>query len=200
VVRVYALSEEDVWLSDVHIRQVPTDPKKPQSPPKEAVSMVLPKMYYGGMAFRGPSQWLRRDSRDVARAIARGVEFKDTKWLASDVSLNVLTDEGRDRKSGDRRPARWIDYTGPLGNDWGGLVMFDHPSSPRYPTPLRVHPELPYFCYAFVQKDSYTISSDEPFDLTYRLLIHDGHPRRQVNERFARDFVEPPQVSWQRLR
>ena len=200
VVRVYALSEEDIWLFDVDVRQVPTDPQKPESPPKKAVSMVLPKIYYGGMSFRGASEWLGFDSKDVARAIARGVEFKAAKWLPPDVSLDVLTDEGGDRKSGDRSPARWIDYTGPLGDDWGGLVMFDHPSNPRYPTPLRVHPELPYFCYALVQNESYTVSSNEPLNLVYRFLIHSGHPRQQVNERFARDFVDPPKVSWQRLK
>jgi hypothetical protein len=200
VVRVYALSEEEIWLFDVDIRQVPTDPEKPERPPKQAVSMVLPKIYYGGMSFRGPSEWLGFDSKDVARAIARGVEFKDAKWLAPDVSLDVLTDEGRDRKSGDRSPARWIDYTGQLGDDWGGLVMFDHPSNPRYPTPLRVHPELPYFCYALVQNESYTVYSNEPLNLVYRFLIHSGHPRQQVNKRFARDFIDPPKVSWRRLK
>jgi hypothetical protein len=200
VLRVYALSEEEIWLFDVDILQVPTDPQKPQSPPKEAVSMVLPKIYYGGMSFRGPSEWLGFDSKDVARAIARGVEFKAAKWLPPEVSLDVLTDEGGNRKSGDRSPARWIDYTGPLGDDWGGLVMFDHPSNPRYPTPLRIHPELPYFCYALVQNEPYTISSDEPLNLVYRFLIHNGHPRQQVNERFARDFVDPPKVSWHRLK
>ena len=200
VIRIYALSEEDIWLFDVHIHQVPTDPQKPQSPPKKAVSMVLPKIYYGGMSFRGPSEWLGFNSKDVARAIASGVEFKDVKWLPPDVSLDVLTDEGRDRKSGDRNSARWIDYTGPLGDDWGGLVMFDHPSNPRYPTPLRVHPELPYFCYALVQNESYTVSSNEPLNLVYRFLIHSGRPRQQVNERFARDFVDPPRVRWRRLK
>ena len=122
----------------------------------------------------------------------------DAKWLATGVSLDVLTDAGGDRKSSDRNPARWIDYTGPLGDDWGGLVIFDHPSNPRYPTPLRVHPGLPYFCYAFVQNGPYTISSAEPLDLVYRFLIHSGRPSQRVNERFARDFVDPPKVSWQR--
>jgi len=200
VVRVYALGEEDIWLFDVHIHQVPTDPQNPERPPTKTVSMVLPKIYYGGMSFRGPSEWLRFNSKDVARAIARGVKFKDAKWLPQDVSLDVLTDKGGDRKSADRNSARWIDYTGPLGDDWGGLAMFDHPSNPRYPTPLRVHPELPYFCYALVQKESYTVSSDEPLNLVYRLLVHSGHPRRRVNERFARDFVDPPKVRWRRLK
>jgi hypothetical protein len=225
VVKLYALGEEGLWLFDVYVRQVPTNPEKPEkilrldaitaptplptesqkpqtSPPGGSILMVLPKVYYGGMAFRGTSEWLGSDSRDVARAIKRGVEFKDTEWLAPGVSLDVLTDQGGDRKSGDRSAARWIDYTGPLGgagNNWGGVVMFDHPSNPHYPTPLRVHPDLPYFCYAFTQNQPYIISSNEPLNLIYRFLVHNGHPQQQVNERFARDFTEPPKVSWQRL-
>ena len=222
VVRLYALDEEGMWLFDVYVRQVPTNPEKPdkilrldaitaptplpsevqkpQEPSEDAILMVLPKVYYGGMSFRGTSKWLGADSRDVARAIARGVEFKDAKWLSPDVSLDVLTDAGWNRKSGDRNPTRWIDYTGPLGDDWGGLVMIDHPSNPRYPTPLRVHPDLPYFCYAFTQNQPYTISSNDPLNLVYRFLIHNGHPKQEINERFARDFTEPPKVSWRRLK
>ena len=220
VVKLYALDEEGIWLFDVYVRQVPTNPEKPekilrldaltaptplpsevqkpQEPSEDAILMVLPKVYYGGMAFRGTSKWLRADAQDVARTIKRGVEFKDAEWLPQDVSLDVLTDQGGDRKSGDRNPAQWIDYTGPLDDDWGGVVMFDHPSNPRYPTQLRVHPELPYFCYAFVQNQPYTISSNEPLNMVYRFLIHNGHPKQEINERFARDFAEPPKVSWQR--
>lgn len=199
VVRIYSLSTDDVWLFDMHVSQVPVDPENPHTLPKEPVSMELQKLYYGGVSFRATSDWLRQNSRDVARAISRGVEFKGMNWLPPDVFLDILTSEGKDRKEGDRTQARWIDYTGPLGNEWGGMVMFDHPSNVRYPTPLRIHPDLPYYSWAFVQNELYTIYNDKPLEFVYRALIHNGHPNMELNERFANDFVNPPQITWQPL-
>jgi len=198
VVRLYNQSNKDIWIFDLFFRQVPVDPNNPNQSPKEIQKMELPKVYYGGMAFRGVSpEWLHRDF--IARDEKQLLKFKnDTKWLPPDVSLDILTSEGYDRKSSNGTPARWIDYTGPLGDEWGGLVMFDHPSNQRYPTPLRVHPDMPYFCYAFAKNEPYTITSEVPLNLTYRVYVHSRHPNKEVNEQIASDFVNPPKVVWQR--
>jgi len=197
-IRIWAHPAGHTWLFDVRTRQAPLDPARPDEAPGQSVTMVWAKVYYGGMAFRGTAEWLSRASKDVARALERGVEFPGYKWLPPDVSLDVLTSEGKDRVGGDRTAARWIDYTGPLNGDWGGVVMFDHPSNLRYPTPLRIHPELPYFCYALAHNEPVVIRGDQPLDLCYRILVHSGRPNRDLNEGFARDFAHPPQVIWER--
>ncbi len=195
VVKIYGLPGENVWLFDMYFSQVPVNPERPEvqptetttatvilkgkvmriteEQPKGTISMTIPKFQYGGMAFRGISD-----------------------WLSKDVSLEVLTSEGKTRLDADSTQARWIDYSGPVEKEWGGITIFDHPLNQRYPTPLRVHPELPYFCYSFVQNEPYIISSESPLGLIYRFLIHNGHPNKDVNERFAQDFVNPPEVSW----
>ena len=113
------------------------------------------------------------------------------------MNLDILTSEGKGREDGNATPARWIDYTGPLGEEWGGLVMFDHSSNVRYPTALRIHPTMPYFCYALAKDEPYTITSDSPLELSYRFLVHNGHPDKETNNRLAYDFVNPPEVTWQ---
>jgi hypothetical protein len=196
-IRLYALPPSDIWLFDLHIRQAPVDPERPDERPSQLLSMELEKLYYGGMSFRATSDWLRKDARDVVRALSRGVEFSGMNWLPENVALQVLTSEGKDRTEGDRTRARWIDYTGPLGGEWGGIAMFDHPSNLRYPTPLRIHPDLPYYSWAFVQNEPYTIRGDEPLQFLYRAVVHNGRPDIESNERLAADFVEPPRVEWQ---
>src|SRR3954451_20086318 len=114
--RIYSLPRDDVWLFDVRVRQTPVNSLRREPLPDESVSMEWQQALYGGMAFRGASE-----------------------WLPEEVLLDILTSEGKDRISANTTTARWIDYTGPLGNEWGGLVAFDHPANPRYPTPLRVH-------------------------------------------------------------
>lgn len=199
VIRTYDLMSEDVWLFDIDVTQIPVDPENPEQIPTPTATMELLQLYYGGMSYRGPSRWLRKDARDVIRSIERGVVFGDMNWLPEDVSLDILTREGKGRIEGDRTATGWVDFTGQLRAGWGGVAMFDHSSNLRYPTPVRIHPELPYFSWAFVQNEPYTITSDNPLTLRYRVLVHNGHPDRKMNERIAADYIDPPEVEWQPL-
>ena len=137
--------------------------------------MVLPPYRYGGMAYRGPDSFF-----------PEGV-------------LDVLTSEGYDRVRGDQEPARWVDLTGPIedGSDtYAGAAIFDHPSNVNHPTPARIHPtRLPFFCFVPSHDEEVTIGPDEPTVFRYRILIHDGHPDAERNERIWRDFAEPPTVA-----
>ena len=198
VIRIYAVPEEDGFLFDIYLTQMPVDPKKPKIIPtetttatvivdgkvqritkgesKSSVSMELLQYNYGGMTFRGTDEWLPKD-----------------------VPVDVLTSEGKTRVNGNESEAGWVDFTGPLGDNWGGLVMFDHPINQRYPTPVRIHPDIPYFCYNFTKNGPYTVTMDNPIRLVYRFLVHNGKPDKELNERIAGDFVNPPEIKWEAL-
>jgi len=199
-VRLYNKPDQNTWMFDLIFRQWPVDPEKPETLPAEARVMELQKVYYGGMSFRGVSPgWLYRDF--IAKNEDQLAKFdSETRWLNSSDTLDIMTDEGYNRKSGNGMPSRWIDYTGPLGNGWGGLVMFDHPLNKRYPTPLRIHPDMPYFCFAFAKNEPFAISSNDPLNLTYRVVVHNGRPDKETNEQLARDFTDPPRINWKPAR
>jgi len=196
IVRLYNRPEHENWLLDITFRQCPVDPENAGVLPSEKKVMELQQVYYGGMSFRGVSPgWLHREF--IARNKEQLEKFpSETKWLDASDSLDILTSEGFTRKSGNATPARWIDFTGPLSAGWGGLVMFDHPSNPRYPAPLRIHPDMPYFCFAFAKDGPYSVTSEKPMVLTYRIIVHNGHPDREFNEQAARDFSDPPEIIW----
>jgi hypothetical protein len=129
---------------------------------------------YGGMAYRGPDSFLPREV------------------------LDVLTSEGLDRRRGDQKPARWVDLTGPIADgssDYAGAMMADHPDNPHHPTVARIHPtSLPFFCFVPAHDEKLVIDTDKPTVFRYRILIHDGHPDGDLDERIWRDFAEPPRV------
>jgi Methane oxygenase PmoA len=133
---------------------------------------ILPYRY-GGMAYRGPEPFVKG-------------------------TLDVLTSEGKHRKDGDQKPARWVDLTGPIadGSDkYAGAMIADHPSNPHYPNVVRIHPTtLPFFSYVPAYDKPLTIAVDTPTVFRYRVLIHDGHPDPVLDDRVARDFAEPPVV------
>jgi len=128
---------------------------------------------YGGMAYRGPEPFVKG-------------------------TLDVLTSDGKHRRDGDQKPARWVDLTGPVadGSDtYAGAMIADHPSNPRAPSVARIHPTtLPFFCFVPAYSAALTIAADAPTTFRYRVLIHDGHPDAAVDERAWRDFAEPPSV------
>ena len=134
--------------------------------------VVLAKYPYGGMAYRGRPEWLGA---------------KRPRIEASD---------GYDARKGRTEGARWVDMAGvlPTGGE-AGLTMIDHPSNPTYPTAVRIHPSMPYVCFAFAQRDAYTIKAGESLELRYRCVVHDGPPDRKLNDRWAADFVDPPKVT-----
>jgi len=141
-----------------------------------AGDITLGKIHYGGIGFRG---------RD--------------EWDGPNAPVLALTSEGKRRKDGNATNARWVDYTGPLpGNHWGGIILMDHPSNPRHPNRVRIHPTMCFFSATLVQTAPYTIERDKPLVLRYRLALHDGKPDRALAERLFADFAHPPKVEIRR--
>ena len=129
---------------------------------------------YGGMAYRGPEPFYHG-------------------------KIDVLTSEGFDRVTGDQKPARWVDLTGPIeeGSDrFGGAMILDHPSNPNHPTVARIHPTtIPFFTYTPGHDTKLTIGTAADTVFRYRIVVHDGHPDMALNDRLWRDFAAPPVVT-----
>jgi hypothetical protein len=135
---------------------------------------------YGGIAYRGPDSFL------------------------PPALLDVRTSEGLDRRAGDQKPARWVDLTGPVrggSSIYGGAMIADHPSNHGHPTVARIHPTtLPFFSYVPAYRTASTLAPGRPVTFRYRVLIHDGRPDVELDERIFRDFAEPPRVTPQGLK
>lgn len=140
----------------------------------EGKPLELPAYRYGGMAYRGPDPFLTG-------------------------KLDVLTSEGHDRQSGDQKPARWVDLTGPVAEGstrYGGALVMDHPSNPHHPTPARIHPTtLPFLAFTPSHDTPLTIPADRPTVFRYRFVLHDGRPGQALDERLWQDFAHPPEAS-----
>ena len=129
------------------------------------------KYVYGGMAFRGPASWL--DASQV----------------------EVSSGSGLPGRSADLARSAWCQMIGPAGEggtQQAGVTYFDQPGNPRYPTPLRVHPEKPYFCFAYQQREGLCVDRTHPVRLRYRILVHDGRPDVEWIQRLAEDMKRDP--------
>ncbi len=137
-----------------------------------ASPLFVEKVHYGGFAIRGAAPWCKHRGRDH----------------------DFLTSEGKTKKDGNHTRPRWVDIQGKLDGQTAGVAIMCHPDNFRFPQPVRLHPYMPYFCFAPAVLDSFKIEQGKPFVSRYRFCVHDGDVEPAVVERLWQDYAEPPVV------
>lgn len=133
--------------------------------------LELPEYIYGGLAVRGHRDWLGEQN----------AQFLTADGVADRVQANATRN-------------RWCSIGGVVGDERAGLAILDHPSNFRAPQPVRVHPKMPYFCYAPPQLGSFAIAVDQTYRASYRIIVFDGEPDPTSIDRIWTDFADPPEV------
>jgi hypothetical protein len=133
--------------------------------------LTLPPYHYGGVAVRGRDAWYGPD----------GARF--------------LTSAGRDRSDGNETRARWTYIGGAVEGTQAGIAVLGHPDNVRAPQPVRIHPEMPYFCYAPSQLGRWAIEPGRPHVARYRFVAFDGSPDPALLDRLWADYAYPPTVT-----
>lgn len=113
----------------------------------------LPQYHYGGFGFRGNGAW-------------QGAE--NCKLL----SASGLTD--RTKLNTSRESWCWVG--GMIDGEVCGVTILSHPENFRFPQPVRIHPEEPFFCFAPQQLGEMAIAPGTKYTARYRLVIKDGNP------------------------
>ena len=99
------------------------------------------------------------------------------------------------------KPAPWVDYFGPLGEQVVGVAILNHPSSFRYPTPWHVRNYGLFAANPFGLGDfqgveeplgAHTIEAGGSITLRYRFIFHLGDPQQaRIAEAFQAYAAEP---------
>jgi len=133
--------------------------------------LVIKEYRYGGIGFRGPLDWEGKT----------GVEF--------------LTSEGKSRIDGHATKAKWCEATGKIGGAEASIGFLCHPSDFRFPQPLRIHPEEPFFNWAVPQGGDFAIEPGKPYVARYRFIVADSVMGADEVESSWKAYAEPPKVS-----
>ena len=148
-----------------------------------AQPLKINKYHYGGFGVRGNRQWF-----DPA---AQG---NDAPEPSRSGRSDFLTSEGKHRNDGNHTRPRWVDLSGEVDGRFGGVTVLDHPGNFRFPQPVRLHPNKPYFCFAPMVLGEFEITPGRPYVSRYRLIVHDGPPDPKVIDRLWDDYADPPRV------
>lgn len=133
--------------------------------------VTIDKVHYGGMTIRGHADWHTHHSH------------------------NYLTSEGKNKENGNQSRPRWVEMYGPLAGEVAGITVLSHPGNFRFPQPVRLHPKMPYFCFAVAAIDAFEIEPGKPYVSRYRYYVHDGKQSAKVDQRLWQDYAHPPEVN-----
>jgi hypothetical protein len=114
-------------------------------------------------------------------------------WTAQR-NFDYLTSEGRTKRDGDQTRPRWVDLHGPVGSRLTGVAILDHPQNFRFPQPVRLAPETPYFCFTPASAGSFAIGPGQPYRSRFRYAVHDGQLDARQVDRLWHDYAQPPAV------
>lgn len=131
-------------------------------------TLVIDEYHYGGAAFRGCEVW-------------------NLEGGAYDSLVYLETSEGKSQIDGNHTRPEWVTMHGYTSGGYGGITMFQDPENLRYPQPVRIHPTMPYFCFAPMVLGSFTLLPGDLYRARYRLLVFDGKPNRDLIRRYASD-------------
>jgi hypothetical protein len=126
----------------------------------------LNEYHYGGMAFRGAREW-------------------------SFGKAYFLTSEGKDRKSGNHTRPGWTAISGRVDDKEYTVVGIESPTNFRYPQPVRLHPDMPYFCWSPSVLGAFDITFEKPYVSQYRFFVFEGEPRPDVLDTLQANIAKP---------
>jgi hypothetical protein len=83
----------------------------------------------------------------------------------------------------------WVDYSGPVGDGWNGIAMFDHPDNPDYPIQPRAQGYgIMSIGREYPQDD---LHRGGAINLRYRAYVHDGDAAEGRVDQAWHDFAHP---------
>jgi hypothetical protein len=139
-------------------------------------TLFLNKYLYGGMAFRGSNEWNNADS----------FHFKNSWRITTDSKSGILDADGS--------RAAYVSASGLINGTETGVTVFGFPENDNYPQPIRVHPVMPYWCFAPAASIPFMIQPGKPYISHYRYYVHDGSPDETRIKQLNNDVVYPPEV------
>jgi hypothetical protein len=172
-VRAYDLATPGRFLFDFESRQTCVADKP----------LSVNTYHYGGLGLRGNTAWLDPDAKG-----------NDPPRPEHSNRSDFLTSEGKTRVDGNHTRPRWADLSGELDGKVAGVTILDHPENFRFPQPVRLHPNMPYFCFAPMVPGGFAIEPGQSYVSRYRVSVHDGKPAPADVDRLWRDYAEPPLV------
>ena len=169
---ILVYNREDYFVWDITSKQVcQTD-----SP------LHVVKYHYGGMGFRGNASWDAPEPEEGLEAYGPG-------------QGRFLSSEGKTRTNGNHTRPKWASLYGEVDGVTAGLAAMDHPDNFRFPQPVRIHPNMPYFVFSPMVDGQFDLNKGEEYVSRYRIVSFQGEPDSEKLDQIWQDYADAPDAS-----
>ena len=136
-------------------------------------TLFINQYHYGGLGIRGTKLWNDQDS---------------THYHSE---MKLLTSEQKERLGANHTKPDWVRMSGWVEGDAAGLLAIAHQDNFRAPQSIRVHPEMPYFCFAPCVDGDFFIAPGDTYSSKYRFVLYDGALKALKAEAIWQDYQNP---------
>jgi len=102
--------------------------------------------------------------------------------------FTAVTSEGKDRLKGNHSKPDWVAWIGEVDGKDCGIVGIQHKSNFRYPQAVRIHPKMPYFCFAPMVDGAFKLEYSKPYVSKFRFIAFDGKVNKEEINKIVKDF------------
>lgn len=102
--------------------------------------------------------------------------------------FKALTSDGKDRTAGNHTMPTWVAFSGQVDSEEFGIAGIQHKSNFRFPQPVRIHPKMPYFCFAPMILGELKLEYNKPYISRFRFVVFDGKVNSPEINKVAEDF------------
>ncbi len=143
------------------------------------------------------------DTKEGTMAIRTRPELQLNPEKNKAAAGTAVNSEGLAGKAIWGKPARWVDYTAPIGGKTLGVAILDHPANPRHPTPWHAREygliaANPFGLHDFsggkLPKDAGNLTLEPGKELTfsYRFIFHEGDTTQAGIESLWKGWTKQP--------
>jgi hypothetical protein len=169
----------ETWTVMVHSDTGHIDLKSEQRCATES-ALTLNRFHYGGMAIRGSRQWFKSAHTSAGRGAVKD-EFVE--------ACKIITSEGVILADANHSRPNWVCMTGKIDGAPASITVVPHPGNIRHPQHVRLHPDMPYFCFIPTVEMPLKIEPGEPLVSRFRIVAEDGKPDATALDAVQQSFA-----------
>ncbi len=108
--------------------------------------------------------------------------------LRSISGFTAVTSEKADRIKGNHTRPSWVAFSGQVDGESCGIAGIQHKNNFRYPQPVRIHPKMPYFCFAPMVAGEFKLEYGKPYVSRFRFVAFDGEINSAELNKISEEF------------
>lgn len=157
IIRVYNSGKPFIWDIKIIQQNIASN------------DLNINKYHYGGFAVRGRDEWNK--PKDA---------FSDEEYI------DFETSQGLSRIQANHTFPEWVSMYGKINNKFMNISVIPRNDENSLQDAVRIHPEMPYFCFTPIINKGIVLSTGETLERSYRIITSN----KPIDEKEMQEYLD----------